>query len=79
MDKKPKMVNLSAPSPDMRDSGGDWSVSFPENISEDDYNFLRERLEHRRKCMNQGFDNLLELLTMHWQYFKDASTKTRAE
>jgi hypothetical protein len=45
-----------------------------DDLSPDSFRYVRAQIEFRRKCMNQGFDNLLELLAMH-----EAMTLKRGE
>jgi hypothetical protein len=66
-------VTLSVQSPDIiNDQDAEFSITMPRDLVEADYRFLRERIEFRRKCMNQGFDNLLELLDKHFVHFQKA-------
>jgi len=42
-----------------------FSVEMPEELGEASYALVVKSIEFRRRCMNQGFDNLLELLALH--------------
>lgn len=42
-----------------------FAVDIPTGLIEDDFATIIEQIEFRRKCHNQGFDNLIELLNMH--------------
>lgn len=78
--KESETVTLSVESPDMlRDRNKRFEVEFPRILSEESYQLIRWNLEFRRKCMNQGFDNLLELLEQHWKVFKEAASKEKPD
>ncbi len=48
------------------DRGHDaFQLKLPRDLSATAYDAVVKNVEFRRKCMNQGFDNLLELLQIH--------------
>lgn len=66
-------VESPVPGPD-----GSWfALYIPKNIDwTESYDALVWHVEFRRKCMNQGFDNLLELLAKAKENMaKDAKAK----
>lgn len=67
--KKEDRVLLKTESPDVRDKGT-FAIEMPAELSENSYQLMIQHIEFRRKCMNQGFDNLLELLKMHWEAYQ---------
>ena len=70
------MTKLNVQSTDIiHDRGADFSLLIPKDLSEESYRVIRQNIEFRRKCMNQGFDNLLELLEMHWNVIKNKQEK----
>jgi hypothetical protein len=68
-------TKLFVESPDVRDREAHFAVEFPGELTEEMYGLLRQQLEFRRRCMNQGFDNLLELLDLHWQSYQRCRAK----
>ena len=47
----------------------DFELTLSVKLSDSTYEAVLKHVEFRRKCMNQGFDNLLELLAMHKEVF----------
>src|SRR5437870_2537580 len=76
-------VDNPVPCPDSFTGKSWFALYIPKNLSaEEDFDCLRRHIEFRRKCMNQGFDNLLELLAITEEYATkdtEASTKSRPE
>lgn len=68
-----KVVELNGGSP--LPGGADFKLLMPAVIGEDSFAYLREFIEFRRKCMNQGFDNLLEVLAIHERQVKEHIAK----
>jgi len=56
-------IRLEIDSPFPAHVGG-FGLILPVSLSEESISIVRAQLEFRRKCMNQGFDNLLELLEL---------------
>lgn len=52
-------LRVQNPNPSM---GGHFGLLLPMHLSEESFEAVKRQIEFRRKCMNQGFDNLLELL-----------------
>lgn len=73
---EPQEVELKTCGTDLRQQHEEFSIKFPKKIDEAQYKLLRWNLEYRKKCMNQGFDNLLELLDKHWETWKDVAAET---
>lgn len=61
-----RMIRLFTEFPCAGINDGDFELQMPPEISEVSYNLIVAHIAFRRKCMNQGFDNLLELLAMHY-------------
>lgn len=59
-----------------RDHG--FEVQMPLELSEASYKLVVAHVEFRRKCMNQGFNNLLELLALHHDAFQKACKAAEA-
>ncbi len=59
-----KKISLEIPSTIPGVLGG-FGLLLPTELCAESFATIRAQLEFRRKCMNQGFDNLLELLAMH--------------
>lgn len=56
-----------------------FGLTLPNNLSARGFDIVREHIEFRRKCMNQGFDNLLENLAMHERHIFDGVDDASAE
>lgn len=67
-EQPPRMVTLQAANP-VPPIPGFWAVVFPGDSGREEFALIRQQIEFRRKCMNQGFDNLLELVQMHEDAF----------
>lgn len=62
---KDEQVRLDVESPVPGQPESWFSLYFPKNtIAKEDFDIMVKHIEFRRKCMNQGFDNLIELLNM---------------
>ena len=61
-----RMVRLFTEFPCVGTNDGDFALEMPAEISRASYELVVGHIEFRRKCMHQGFDNLLELLKMHY-------------
>jgi len=60
-----KLVRLAVGFPCAgQEDGQNFALELPAELSELSYQTVVAHIEFRRKCMNQGFDNLLELLAM---------------
>lgn len=57
----------------------DFELILPRDMSDRLYEGIVKQIEFRRKCMNQGFDNLLELLAIHKEAFDKASEAADAK
>ena len=66
-----KFVRLFTEFPCVGTNDANFELEMPREVSDASYELIVQHVEFRRKCMNQGFDNLLELLAMH----KDAMRK----
>jgi hypothetical protein len=66
-----KMIRLFTQFPCAGTGDADFSVVLPSELSRRSYELVISSIEFRRKCMNQGFDNLLELLRLHFDGFQD--------
>jgi len=66
-----KMVKLFTEFPCAGTKDADFSLDLPLELSKQSYEIVVKQIEFRRKCMNQGFDNLLELLKMHFDGFQE--------
>ena len=73
-----QMIRLIAPFPCAGTGDGDFELEVQREISEVSYGLIVKHIEFRRKCMNQGFDNLLELLQMHRSVIESAE-ETKAK
>lgn len=60
-----QLVRLFTEFPCAGTSDPDFELHMPCEVSEASYHLIVNHIEFRRRCMNQGFDNLLELLQMH--------------
>ncbi len=60
-----KMIRLFTEFPCAGTNDGGFEIEMPLKLSEACYKVIVNHIEFRRRCMNQGFDNLLELLAMH--------------
>lgn len=69
-----KLVQLFTSYPCAGSGKADFSLAFPVELSDRAYEVVVKQIEFRKKCMNQGFDNLLELLAIHKEGF-DKTTK----
>ena len=65
------LIRLFTEFPCVGTSDVDFSVEMPREVSDASYDLIVQHIEFRRRCMNQGFDNLLELLKI----YKDAMRK----
>jgi hypothetical protein len=66
---EPITLHVEDPNMRSRNSPG-YSLTMPAELSQESYDLLVWNLEFRRRCMNQGFDNLLELLKKHWETYR---------
>lgn len=58
-----EQIELKVESPIPGDSDSWFMLHMPKNLSgEDNFAVIEWHIEFRRKCMNHGFDNLIELL-----------------
>jgi hypothetical protein len=63
MSDKPKMIDLEVQSA-WPLCTGKLGLLLPTDLSLESFEAVKKQIEFRRKCMNQSFDNLLELLEM---------------
>ncbi len=69
-----RLIELFTAYPCVGTGDAEFSLSLPAELSDRIYETVIKQVEFRRKCMNQGFDNLLELLAIHKDGF-DATAK----
>jgi hypothetical protein len=55
-----------------------FGLEIPADLSDECFAIIRAQIEFRRRCMNQGFDNLLELLALHEKAVKIGTEKGKA-
>jgi hypothetical protein len=73
------MVRLFTEFPCAGTQDGNFEVQMPREVSQTSYKLIVAHIEFRRKCMNQGFDNLLELLALHYDALQKANDAAAAE
>lgn len=73
--ENPEMISLQTDDP-LPGVIGHFGLLLPTELSEESFNHITEQIEFRRRCMNQGFDNLLELLAMHKKVLMQKRKKT---
>lgn len=64
-----RLIEMFTSYPCVGTGDADFSLSLPAELSDRIYEVVVKQVEFRRKCMNQGFDNLLELLAIHKEGF----------
>jgi hypothetical protein len=74
-----KMIQLFTAYPCAGEAKGNFGLSLPAELSDCLYAAIVKQVEFRRKCMNQGFDNLLELLAIHKKAFDGAVKVVEAD
>lgn len=72
-----RMIRLFTEFPCVGTDDSNFEIELPMELSRQSYEMVVAQIEFRRKCMNQGFDNLLELLKLHFDgYQKMGGTVT---
>jgi hypothetical protein len=61
-----QMIRLFTEFPCAGTNDANFGLDIPGELSKASYDLIVGHIEFRRRCMNQGFDNLLELLKMHY-------------
>lgn len=69
-----QLIQLFTAYPCVGTDDADFALTLPAELSNRVYEAIVKQVEFRRKCMNQGFDNLLELLAIHKEGF-DSTAK----
>ena len=60
-----RLIRLVTEYPCTGSGKDDFELHVPEKLTEHCYGTIIAHLKFRQKCMNQGFENLLELLELH--------------
>jgi hypothetical protein len=63
-DDKEKMLNFVTDNPDPSAPGTFFGVVMPWTPTDEAFDAIIEAIEFRRKCQNQGFNNLIEWVNM---------------
>lgn len=59
------LIRLFTEFPCVGTGDANFSIELQQELSNEAYEMVVKHIEFRRRCMNQGFDNLLELLELH--------------
>lgn len=73
-----RLIQLFTMYPCAGSDKSDFRLTLPSELSDRAYETVVKHISFRRKCMNQGFDNLLELLAIHKEAF-DRTTQAAEE
>jgi len=77
-----QMIKLFTEFPCAGTNDANFGLEIQAELSKVSYGLIVNHIEFRRRCMNQGFDNLLELLKMHYdalQVVRDAASPEPAK
>jgi hypothetical protein len=76
-----EQIEMKVDSPVPGPNSSWFALYVPQNLDwENSFDILVQHVEFRRKCMNQGFDNLLELMRMTRETaLKDIAAKPASE